>query len=243
MKAKHTTAISLKKVTKLYQLHHEKPTLIHQLFGLEKNTPFVALKNVSLELPVGDKLGIVGKNGSGKTTLLKIIAGITSPTLGNVTTLGKVVSLIDLTAGFHQDLSGFDNIKLNGLLLGMEKHDLQAKINSIIDFADIGQFIDAPLFTYSSGMVLRLGFAVAAHAEPDILILDEGVAVGDEAFNQKCTQYLKKVFTGNKTIITVSHNPNYLRENCTRILWLEKGKINQLGGLSVLDNYQKSFRQ
>src|SRR3990167_6304133 len=162
MKKNTIPAIQLDYVAKQYVLHHEKPTLVETLFS-PKDEVFFALKDISLEVSKGERVGIVGRNGSGKTTLLKIIAGISTPSTGSVTTDGKVVSLIDLEAGFHPDLTGEQNIVLNGMLLGMTRAEIAKKHQAIVRFAGIGQFIDAPLYTYSSGMMLRLGFAVAVH--------------------------------------------------------------------------------
>ena len=192
-------AIKLTGVSKLYTIHHEKPTLVEKMVkGREER--FLALNDVSLTIKKGEKIGIIGPNGSGKTTLLKIIAGITTPTSGMIETHGKIVSLIDLEAGFHPDLTGEQNIYLNGMLLGMSKKEIRKMFNAIIRFADIGKFIDAPLFMYSSGMKLRLGFAVAVHANPDILILDEGFSVGDKKFQEKCNEKIDQLFRIKKTI-------------------------------------------
>src|SRR3990167_10056105 len=161
-KNQNSTVITLTEVTKSYTIHHEKPTLVEHLIN-GRNESFNALEDINLEIKKGEKIGIIGPNGSGKTTLLKIIAGITSPTMGIVKTSGMIVSLIDLEAGFHPDLTGEQNIVLNGMLLGMTRAEIAKKHQAIVRFAGIGQFIDAPLYTYSSGMMLRLGFAVAVH--------------------------------------------------------------------------------
>lgn len=217
---KNTSQISIQliDVTKRYQLHHEKPTFAEQIIRNRKKEIFTALDSINLVVNQGERIGIIGPNGAGKTTLLKIIAGITTPNAGKVITNGKVVSLIDIGAGFHPELTGEENIFLNGLILGMNKAEIQKKYKSIIDFADIGQFIDAPLYTYSSGMKLRLGFSIAIHTEPDILLLDEGVLVGDIDFQNKISAYLKKFFSTNKTAVIVSHWHEFLENNCTRIV-------------------------
>lgn len=217
---KNTSQISIQliDVTKRYQLHHEKPTFAEQIIRNRKKEIFTALDSINLVVNQGERIGIIGPNGAGKTTLLKIIAGITTPNAGKVITNGKVVSLIDIGAGFHPELTGEENIFLNGLISGMNKAEIQKKYKSIIDFADIGQFIDAPLYTYSSGMKLRLGFSIAIHTEPDILLLDEGVLVGDIDFQNKISAYLKKFFSTNKTAVIVSHWHEFLENNCTRIV-------------------------
>jgi len=217
-KTKKNIAIELVDIVKTYQLHHEKPTFSEQIVRRTKKEIFTALDRVNLTIHTGEKIGIIGPNGSGKTTLLKIIAGITTPDSGQVITNGKVVSLINLEAGFHPELTGEENIFLNGLLLGMNKTEIKNNFKSITDFADIGSFIDAPLYTYSSGMKLRLGFAVAIHSNPDILLLDEGIVVGDENFQKKVEKYIRKIFKQKKTIIIVSHWKEFLEKNCTRIV-------------------------
>lgn len=230
-------AINISKLTKIYQLHHEKPTLVEEILLFGKKQKFVAISDMSLKIYKGERIGIIGQNGAGKTTLLKIITGISSPNFGRVKTNGKVVSLIELGSGFHADLVGRENIYLNGLLLGMNKAEIDNKINKIIAFADIGDFIDAPLYTYSNGMKLRLGFAIAIHSEPDILILDEGFTAGDQDFREKCEARLANFFKSGKTVIMVSHWLEYLKKNCDRIIWMESGKIISDGGVAVIDDY------
>lgn len=181
---KNKIAINLKDVTKSYILHHEKPTFVEDIIMRKRKENFLAINNISLKIKKGERIGIIGSNGSGKTTLLKLISGITIPTKGKVITNGRLISLIDLDAGFHPDLTGEENILLNGLILGLSKTEIIENYNKIIDFADIGKFIDSPLYTYSSGMRLRLGFAVAINANPDILVLDENISVGDEDFKK-----------------------------------------------------------
>lgn len=231
-------AIILDDVQKHYILHHEKPTLTETL--LKKYTEkFYALKEVTLKIKKGERVGITGRNGSGKTTLLKIIAGITSQTSGTVKRNGKIVSLIDLDAGFHADLTGIQNIRLNGMLLGMTKAEIQNKLPSIIRFADIGKFIDTPMFGYSLGMKLRLGFAVAIHSDPDILIMDEGFSVGDIFFKEKNINALKKIFKSNKTLIVVSHNIEIINELCDRMIILEKGTVRYDGEMLSKEGYKR----
>lgn len=230
-------ALSIQNITKEYNLRHQKPTLMGSVFGLEKREKFLALNNVSLNIFKGEKVGIIGRNGSGKTTILKIISGITTPTHGSVSVYGKVVSLIELEAGFHPELSGMENIFLNGLLIGMTLSEIRDNYQSIVQFSGIGRFIDAPLHTYSSGMSLRLGFSVAVHSNPDILVLDEGIAVGDQAFRKKSLAKINEFFRKGKTIIIVSHWLEYLKENCNRIVWLEGGKVKMDGKPNIVDAY------
>lgn len=221
-------AVQLTGVNKKYEIHHEKPTLVEK-FVKGKNEFFWALKDINLKIFKGEKVGIIGPNGSGKTTILKIITGITSPTSGMATVYGRIVSLIDMEAGFHPDLTGLQNIYLNASLLGMRKKETELKLNSIIQFADLKQFIDVPFFTYSNGMKLRLGFSVAIHSDPDILIIDEGFSVGDKQFQIKTKGYIEKFFKNKKTIILVSHWLDFVKEHCDRILLMRQGSIIEDG--------------
>jgi ABC-type polysaccharide/polyol phosphate transport system ATPase subunit len=217
-------AIELSHVYKKYEIHHEKPTLVEK-FTKGPNETFMALRDINLTIQKGDNVGIVGPNGSGKTTLLKIIAGITSPTNGTVTTTGNVVSLIDLEAGFHPDLTGEQNIYLNGMLIGMTKREIIRRLDAIIRFADIKQFIDTPLFTYSQGMKLRLGFAIAIHANPSIFILDEGLNVGDNAFQMKAQKRIRALFHSGITVLLASHWYHFIQRTCNTIIKMESGSI------------------
>jgi len=235
---KTPVVVSVRNVTKTYVLHHQKPTFSGQVLRRERNELFTALKDFSLDIHKGEKIGIIGKNGSGKSTLLKIIAGITAPTNGSVTTHGKIVSLINLAAGFHSDLTGEENIYLNAMLLGMSRAETRKKLQNIIEFADIHQFIDAPFFTYSDGMKLRLGFAIAVHVEPEILILDESsIMAGDQFFQRKMVKKMNQFFRAGKTIIVVTHWLEFLHKHCERIIWMEAGKIKETGGTQLLNAY------
>lgn len=236
---KKEIAIYLEKITKEYVLHHEKPTFVEQVVKRGRNETFLALDDLSLKILKGEKVGIIGPNGSGKTTLLKIIAGISAPSFGKVIVNGKLVSLIELTAGFHPDLTGEENIFLNGLIVGMRKNEIKKKFSRIVKFADIGQFIDSPLYTYSEGMKLRLGFSIAVHADPDILILDEGITVGDADFQKKAMKKIEQFFDAGKTVVVVTHWIEFLQKTCDRILIMERGKILRDGGAELLKKYGK----
>lgn len=240
MPTRKIVAIQLKNATKTYELHHEKPTLSERILQEKKPQRFTALSKLDLVVYKGEKIGIVGSNGSGKTTLLKIIAGITTLTSGSLQTKGKIVSLIDVSAGFHPDLTGRENIFLNGLVIGMNKKEIQQKYKKIVEFADIGKFIEAPLYTYSEGMRLRLGFSVAIHADPEILILDEGISAGDLNFQQKLNTKIQEAFKQGKTILIVSHVLEYLQLYCNKILWIKKGKLVKFGGTSVIEDYRNN---
>jgi ABC-type polysaccharide/polyol phosphate transport system ATPase subunit len=235
-------AVKLSNISKKYIIHHEKPTLVENILQRKTKEEFWALKDINLSISKGEKLGIIGPNGSGKTTLLKIIAGITAPTTGSVKTYGKVVSLIELAAGFQPDLTGEENIMLNGLLIGMNKEEIRKKIKIIIKFADIGSFIDTPFYTYSSGMALRLGFSIAVHADPDILVLDENLAVGDQDFQVKSQKKMEQFFRENKTIILVSHWMNFIKKNCNFTVLLSEGGVVKQGESDyVIKYYQRIF--
>jgi len=236
---KYNIAVKLKNVTKSYVIHHEKPTFIENVIMRKNKENFLAIDNLSLIINQGEKIGIIGHNGSGKTTLLKLMSHITVPTKGKVLTKGRLVSLIDLDAGFHPDLTGEENILLNGLILGLTKAEIMGNYNNIIAFADIGKFIDSPLYTYSSGMRLRLGFAVAIHANPDILVLDENISVGDENFKRKIDVKMNEMMRDKKTIILVSHYRQYLEKFCDRYLIMNHGKVVMDGGSEVLKQYFK----
>ncbi|MFZ5845088.1 MAG: ABC transporter ATP-binding protein [Patescibacteria group bacterium] len=232
--------ICLNHVFKQYTIHHEKPTLVEKIIK-GRDEKFLALEDISLTIHQREKVGIIGPNGAGKTTLLKIIAGITMPTAGKVETVGRVVSLIDLEAGFHPDLTGEQNIYLNGMLLGMKRQEITKKLSLIISFADIGSFIDTPLFTYSEGMRLRLGFSVAVHADPDVLILDEGLSAGDIEFQKKSQKRIQKFFAEGKTILVASHWLDFIKKNCQRVIFIKKGRIVCDGSVKLIDRYKNQY--
>jgi lipopolysaccharide transport system ATP-binding protein len=184
---------------------------------------FWALKDVSFEIKQGDRVGIIGRNGAGKSTLLKILSRITEPTKGSIWFKGRIASLLEVGTGFHPELTGRENIFLNGAVLGMSKTEIQCKFDEIVDFAEIEKFLDTPVKRYSSGMYVRLAFAVAAHLEPEILIVDEVLAVGDATFQKKCLGKMGEVAEGGRTILFVSHNMQAVRRLCSRAIYLEKG--------------------
>ena len=234
--------VEMRNVTKVYSLRHEKPTFVEKILSQSRVEHFKALKKVTLSIPAGERVAIIGQNGSGKTTLLKIICGITKPQEGYVKTRGKVVSLIDLEAGFHPEMNGYENIHLNGLVIGMSRKEISEKMEAIVDFAGIGSFIDAPMFTYSEGMKLRLGFSVAIHSEPDILVLDEMFVTGDEGFQQKSSKKIDEIFEQGKTVITVSHVMPFLEKYFNSYIWLDKGEVKSIGGKEVITDYKKFWK-
>lgn len=233
------TVIKLDGVGKKYRLSNGRRTLVKTfLTPFDKPKEVFALKDINLEIKRGETIGIVGENGSGKSTLLKIIAGITAPTTGEIIVDGRVGSLIELGAGFHQDLTGRENVYLNGILLGFTKKELAQKYKEIIDFADIGQYIEQPIRTYSSGMVVRLGFSVAIHLDPEILLIDEVLAVGDEEFQRKCLKKIQYLRNQKKTIMVVSHDFYLIRTICSKAILLNKGGIIFSGNpLKTTDYY------
>jgi lipopolysaccharide transport system ATP-binding protein len=204
---------------------------------------FWALKDVSLEVARGEVFGIVGRNGAGKTTLLKILSRITEPTSGRVQLNGRVGSLLEVGTGFHPELTGRENIFLNGAILGMTRQEIQRKFDEIVDFAEIARFIDNPLKRYSSGMGARLAFAVAAHLEPEILLVDEVLAVGDQGFRKKCLGKMKDVGQEGRTVLFISHDLNAISRLCQKALWLEEGKVQVVGEVQdVVSSYAASFK-
>lgn len=199
-----------------------------------------ALKDVSFEVERGEILGIIGPNGAGKTTALRLFAGITAPTSGSIQSSGRVSALIQLGAGFHQDLTGRENIYLNGSILGLSRRAIDKRFDSIVEFSELEGFIDTPVKRYSSGMYVRLGFAVAAHIEPDILLIDEVLAVGDASFQDKCWRRIRELRAANTTIVLVSHNTWAIRALCDRVLLLWKGEIELEGDPGeVVQEYER----
>lgn len=190
---------------------------------------FWALKDVSFTVDRGDVVGIIGGNGAGKSTLLKILSRITLPTAGQVLLEGRVSSLLEVGTGFHQELTGRENIFLNGAILGMRRAEISRKFDEIVDFAEIGDFLDTPVKRYSSGMYVRLAFSVAAHLEPDILIVDEVLAVGDSAFQRKCLEKMGNFAKSGKTVLFVTHNMESVRSLCQRAIWLQNGRLHSEG--------------
>jgi len=201
-----------------------------------------ALKDVSFDVEEGEILGIIGRNGAGKSTLLKILSKITYPTSGHVTVNGQAASLLEVGTGFHEELTGRENVFLNGSILGMTRSQVQSKLDSIVAFADVGRLIDTPIKRYSSGMRLRLGFAVAAHLDPDVLMVDEVLAVGDVGFQKKCLKAMNDLKAGGRTVLFVSHNMAAVENLCSRVIWVDDGRIRQQGNSKdVIQAYMASF--
>jgi lipopolysaccharide transport system ATP-binding protein len=200
-----------------------------------------ALKDASFTVEQGDVLGFVGRNGAGKSTLLKILSEVTAPTSGEVKIKGRIASLLEVGTGFHPDLTGRENVYLNGAILGMSRQEIKRKFDEIVNFADIEQFIDTPVKRYSSGMYVRLAFAVAAHLEPEILVVDEVLAVGDAQFQKKCLGKMGSVASEGRTVLFVSHNMIAIQSLCQRVIWMDTGQIKEQGAVSeIVNNYIRS---
>ncbi|MBE9227043.1 ABC transporter ATP-binding protein [Phormidium sp. LEGE 05292] len=217
-----------------------KKTILSILEGkYHKPIKKLVLDRVDLTIAAGEKVGIIGVNGSGKSTLLKVICGIFQPTKGQVKVWGKIAPMIELEAGFDPELTIWDNIILYGVMLGFSQKEMQQRINSILAFAELEEYVSIPLKALSSGMVARLGFAIATDVEPDILILDEVLAVGDERFKNKCKQRLKNFWDANATVLLVSHDLNLVEQFCDRVIWLDRGKIKYIGSAyEAIDYYR-----
>jgi lipopolysaccharide transport system ATP-binding protein len=225
-----STVIRVENVTQRFRVIHERPDTLRELFSKflrhqSSYRDFEAVKNVSLEVSKGQMLGFIGRNGSGKSTLLKIIAGVYAPSAGKVEVKGTIAPLIELGAGFHAELTGRENILLNGLLMGFSKREMMQREQRIIDFAEIGDFIDAPVKQYSSGMYMRLAFAVATEVDPDILVVDEILAVGDSQFQSKCFDRIHTFRDTGKTILFVTHNMQQVMRQCDRAIYMERGSV------------------
>jgi ABC-type polysaccharide/polyol phosphate transport system ATPase subunit len=218
-----------------------KEYAVRLLEGRVAMKEFLALRNVDLEVRRGEIVGIIGRNGAGKSTLLKLVSRVLAPTSGRVVTRGYVAPMLELGAGFHYELTGRENIFLNGALLGHPQSEIKAHLQEILDFAQIDGYVDAPLRTYSSGMVARLGFAVATSWVPEILILDEVLAVGDEDFRRKCHERIKSFRCSGTTILLVSHNMEAVQSLCERAVWLEQGRIMNAGNVSEVIRDYRSF--
>lgn len=228
MHTKSQSVIELNAVSKLFFKQEQKTfkEFLPAFFSGHKTREwFWALKDINLEIKPGETVGIMGPNGSGKSTLLKLIAGVSRPNEGNIQSKGRVAPLIELAAGFHPELTGRENVYLNGIILGMSHKEVEAKFKAIVDFAELWDFIDSPVKHYSSGMYVRLAFSVAVHTNPDILLLDEILAVGDEQFQAKCFAKLRTIQKEGKTIIYVSHDKKSVIDFCTRAIYINKSVL------------------
>lgn len=239
-------AIKVTHVSKDFKLYYDKAhTLKEKLLffsrkNREKNHTLHVLKDINLEIKQGESVALIGTNGSGKSTLLKLMTKIIYPNKGRITTVGKLTSLLELGAGFHDDFTGRENIYFNASIFGLTRKEIDSKIDQIIEFSELKEFIDNPVRTYSSGMYMRLAFSVAINVQADILLIDEILAVGDHHFQEKCFKKLNELKAAGKTIVIVTHDMNQVRQFCDRAVWLYEGEVRRDGKVEeVLDEYSK----
>lgn len=240
------TIISVQDVSMVFNMATEKLESLKEYFlKLAKRQlmmqEFYALRDVSLEIKRGESIALIGTNGSGKSTLLKIIAGVMSPTYGSVHVNGTIAPLIELGAGFDIELTARENVFLNGAVLGFDRKFMQEHFDNIIDFAELWDFVDVPVKNYSSGMVARLGFAIATEVRADVLIVDEVLAVGDFRFQEKCHRRMEEMMANGTTLIFVSHNSDQVRQLCKKAVWLKNGKVQMMGEANEVCNAYESY--
>lgn len=225
-------AVRVDHVTKSFRLYHERNQSLKSAVMRGRTSvhdTFLALEDVTFDVPAGSTFGLIGSNGSGKSTLLKCLANIYYPNSGSITHFGKIAAMLEVGSGFHAELSGRENIFLNGSILGMTKKEVTRKLDEIIDFSGVEQFIDQPVKNYSSGMYVRLGFSIAINVDPDILVVDEVLAVGDGEFQEKCFNKFRDFKAAGKTVILVSHSMETVKAMCDQAAWLNKGKLATVG--------------
>ena len=233
--------IEVKNVTKSFKIYYDKPNTLKERIVFWKNNKReikTVLDNVSIDIKKGETVALVGVNGSGKSTLLKLMTKIIYPTKGTITTKGKLTSLLELGAGFHDDFTGRENIYFNASIFGLTRKEIDSRINDIIEFSELGDYIDNPVRTYSSGMYMRLAFSVAINIDADILLIDEILAVGDQHFQDKCFEKLNELKNSDKTIVIVSHSLDSVKKICTRAIWINRGKVKlDCKPSEVIDKY------
>jgi ABC-2 type transport system ATP-binding protein/lipopolysaccharide transport system ATP-binding protein len=240
-------AIEVRNVSKRYRLYTDRRDSLREWFvrmGGSQFEDFWALRNVDFVVEPGQTVGIIGHNGSGKSTLLRLMAGIHRPTGGSVVTRGRMGSLLELGAGFHPNLTGRENVRLNAAILGISRKYVESRMDAIAEFAGVERFFDSPLKVYSSGMAVRLGFATAVHIDPEVLLVDEAIAVGDEEFQRKCMDHLHQLRSGGATIVLVSHSLPLVAELCDLAVWLDQGEQKAIGPAdTVIDQYLKEVNR
>ncbi len=241
-------AIVLEHISKSYRLSHQpysslKGILLSMFRYRRRIEVHQALNDVSITIRHGETVGLIGVNGSGKSTLLAIIARVILPSAGRVEVNGRVAPLLQLGVGFHPDLTGLENIYFNGIILGLTRQQIAERLPSIVRFAELEEFIDTPVRAYSSGMVLRLGFAVAVHTDPEIILMDEVLAVGDEAFQHKCLRKIQEFQREGRTILLVSHDMNQVRQVASRVVWLHQGRVMADGATEEVVNQYLRFTE
>ena len=246
MKANEEYSIEVKNVTKKFKVFYDKPNTLKEKLVFWKNNKAeerTILNNIDLKIKKGDTVALIGVNGSGKSTLLKLMTKIIYPTKGTIITRGKLTSLLELGAGFHDDFTGRENIYFNASIFGLTRKEIEAKIADIIEFSELGDFIDNPVRTYSSGMYMRLAFSVAINVDAEILLIDEILAVGDQHFQDKCFAKLQELKESDKTIVIVSHALDSVKKLCNRAVWINKGHVEMDGNTEdVIKEYLKECK-
>jgi ABC-type polysaccharide/polyol phosphate transport system ATPase subunit len=243
MKTSNENAIEVKNVTKSFKLFYDKPTTLKErlvFWNRKKAEKRTVLKNINLDIKKGETVALIGTNGSGKSTLLKLMTKIIYPTKGSLITHGKLTSLLELGAGFHPDFTGRENIYFNASIFGLTREEIERRVDDIIEFSELKDFIDSPIRTYSSGMYMRLAFSVAINVDAEILLIDEILAVGDKHFQDKCFAKLHELKESDKTIVIVTHNLDQVEKLCTRAIWIYEGEVHMDGKpKEVIDEYIK----
>lgn len=240
-------AIEFDKVTKRYPLYHHIGSGIKELIfnpkralSLLSGRSYLAIEDISFQIKKGESVALIGRNGAGKSTSLGLVAGVIKPSEGKVNVTGRVASMLELGGGFHPELTGRENIRLNATLLGLRKKEINAKINEIIEFSELGEFIDEPIRVYSSGMLAKLGFSVITQVDPEILIIDEVLAVGDISFQRKCIDVINEFKKKGVTILFVSHSMGDISKVCDKVIWIENHKIRRIGeSTQVIQEYKE----
>ncbi|MGQ8773500.1 ABC transporter ATP-binding protein [Serratia sp. NA_112.1] len=239
-------AIEFKNVTKCYPLYHHIGSGIKELIfnprralSLLSGRSYLAVEDISFQVQKGESVALIGRNGAGKSTSLGLVAGVMKPSSGTVSVVGRVASMLELGGGFHPELTGRENIRLNATLLGLRRKELKQRLDKIIEFSELGEFIDEPIRVYSSGMLAKLGFSVITQVDPDILIIDEVLAVGDIAFQRKCLKTINEFKKKGVTILFVSHNLEDVEKICDKVIWIENHKMREMGDAhSVISQYK-----
>ena len=246
MEPKEKYSIEVKNVTKKFKVFYDKPNTLKERLVFWKNNKAdvrTVLENINLNIKKGETVALIGVNGSGKSTLLKLMTKIIYPTKGSIITRGKLTSLLELGAGFHEDFTGRENIYFNASIFGLTRKEIESKIDEIIEFSELGDFIDNPVRTYSSGMYMRLAFSVAINVEAEILLIDEILAVGDQHFQDKCFAKLHELKESDKTIVIVSHSLDSVKKLCNRAIWINKGHVEKDGNTEeVIEEYLKACK-
>ena len=243
MSKREEYAIKVENLTKEFKLFYDKPTTLKErlvFWNRKKEDSRTVLKNINLNIKKGETVALIGTNGSGKSTLLKLMTKIIYPTKGSLITNGKLTSLLELGAGFHPDFTGRENIYFNASIFGLTKEEIERRVDEIIEFSELGEFIDSPVRTYSSGMYMRLAFSVAINVDAEILLIDEILAVGDQHFQDKCFAKLEELAKSKMTIVIVSHSLDSIKKLCNRAIWINEGKVAMDGKCSdVISEYLK----